>query len=180
MYKKIIAIICAMVIAITCAACEFSASTVSQILNLDNGDSIKVAFSTNKHSWDMEFKNDVLTLEENDKIVLNGYFYTASSMKSYVAKIKDAIATGSQRVKIEDSGKADNFKYVMISFDKNGKTTYEIVGWIVGSNTGIVADVSGSEELAQDIVEALKFTVKKTKQPDSSYYCDEIDIIKEW
>lgn len=178
MLKKVIAMICVVVVSISCAACEFAASMATQTLSLTTGDSLVVSFKTDKHNWSMDLKDDLLTLVEKDEIIFKCAFHNDDSMEDYAEIVHEALKNGTQDIEFEEDGQIDNIKYVLVSFEQDDKIVYEIIGWIIGSDTGIVADIYGAKSFAKEIIETLKFKVKKTEQANTDYYNEVIDEIE--
>jgi hypothetical protein len=177
MYKKILSLVLTLVIVLSLAGCQFAASMATKTINVNTGDTLKFSFKTDKHMWDSELADGLLTMEEDDEIIFKCAFHDEDTMEDYVEVVNGALESGAQDIEVEDDGKINNIKYVLISFDQDDERVYEFIGWIVGSNTGIVADVYGDEDFAEEVLETIKFTVKKTEQDDESYYCDVIKDI---
>jgi hypothetical protein len=69
-----------------------------------------------------------------------------------------------------------------MDFDKDSdefNVHYEAIGWIIGSNTGIVARSYESKESMDYIMDCITLEIMETKQGDGKYYYDVVDSIED-
>lgn len=135
------------------------------------GDEFNVSINNKKtNTISFDESNGVISLNnENGDILQSGCFLNARWYKEYY----DAITT---ECNILSYGSSANIDYIFYSYiiNENGneKTMYEFLGWIIGSNTGIVWEAGNNETEALDLFSDLWFEVETTDQKDEFFVID--------
>lgn len=172
--KKLFAIFISIIMLLSLSGC----STATLKIQLSNGDSFKIKMSSNSRNLTLildEEDNNLLKLYDNDEVVLLCAFQSHEILEEYVGLVISELESGSDIVRIEDSGEINGVKYTLISFeDEYGTRTYEVIGWIVGSNTGIIADGEFKNKTLE-LFETLTFKIKNTTQSEANYCFKNID-----
>ena len=158
------------------AGCAFGAAVLR--IQLTHGDYFKVKMISNYRDLTLKFDkddNNLLKLYDDADVVLLCAFQTHESLGDYLEIVISELESNGGVVKIEESGEVNGVKYTLISFEnENGYRTYEIIGWIVGTNTGIIADGEFKNETLK-LFGTLKFKISRTEQTNADYYFKNID-----
>lgn len=161
---KIFAMLFAMIFL---SACSKTDKTKSLTLNVDTGDSVKVGINMkqgNDISFDKE-KNIINISDKDGKVPAQGIFVPQKSYSLYYET-----AYTDDRCSIKDSGRRNGIAYTYYTYNNNGEINCEFIGWIIGSNTGIVFESTTlSEEDGQELFRLLQFSTDKTEQVNAEY-----------
>lgn len=179
MKKIIILLLCTLTIGML-TACNFAASYQVVTINVETGDTFAATIATKSHVWEIGMDKNIFCVSENDDTKLQCMFMTEPAFINYVCNVDNYLSNGSQDMQFIDQGEINGLRYVIVSFaDGQGTKTYEVIGWIIGSNTGIVGDCTESEDMMRELLESLTFKIKKTQQNNELYYCNAIESIEQ-
>ena len=181
-YKKVLGFILVLLLVISLVGCGFSMAVLP--LTLETGDSFSVKMESDDTYYELEFdeSDNILYFYEHDEDKDNGYkaiFLDEDGMTGYLGNILEFLAGGMLEMKHVDDGAINGVKYTMISFVNQGEKTYEIIGWIEGSNTGLLFDGTTSKSKTLDAFSCLTFEIKETDQEDEDYYYENIDDLED-
>ena len=179
--KRLFILVISVIMVLSVAGCAFSVSTLP--VSLKNGDSFNVKMKSDSQMLSLTYNkddNNLLQLcddEENELLV--GAFLDEEIFKTYVEAIISSYKKSLSDIKILDKGKYKGVEYVIISFkNPSEEKTYEIIGWIVGSNTGILIDGFESETETMRMFKNLTFKISETEQSQSKYINNAINDLK--
>ena len=134
----------------------------------DSGDVIHVTIN-NKRSNKIAYNETERTFEvvdEDDTILGKGYFLTEKYYKQYHKTVE-------KECEIIGEDFFCNVKYMYFSYtNTNGEKVNEILGWIKGSNSGVVFESTEDMASAQDYFTDINFNVTETDQSNSEYICE--------
>lgn len=164
----------ASMMAVLLAGCGGS-STMSIVLNVDTGDSISVSLDTsdgNKMEFDKE-KNIINIRDaeaEGEPITARSIFVPQESYALYYET-----AYSDTRCIIIDEGESNGIAYTFYSYNDGNRVNYECIGWVTGTNTGVVMEstVLGEEE-SKLLFGKLSFEAKETGQQNEGYIYEPI------
>lgn len=141
--------------------------STKQVLDVttDMGDVLHITINNNKKntiSYDSE--NGVLNVwDESGNAIQSGSFLTQKWYKQYYETINN-------ECNIIGYGEDANVNYIYYSYtNSEGNTTYEVLGWILGSNSGIVMEGNSNQDETIDVFTDLYFEVTDSEQ-DNEYY----------
>ena len=169
--KKILALGLSVVMIFGMTACSFS-SNKALTMDVETGDKIKVACDTSdgySMKWDKE--DDIMTVSEDKDTVLELIFADEDHIEEYCEA-----ANG--EVEVKDSDEHGGVVYTLFAAEDDDEEKYFIVGWIVGSDTGIIAEGTDSKKETQNAFKALTFTVEDTDQDDDDFYVEDVEEIE--
>ncbi len=121
-------------------------------------------------------ENDYLlrVYEDEELDVIIG-FMDKDAIDSYCSSIEDGISND-EEIEVIESGQVNNVMYTLITYEtSDGNTVYEMIGWVIGSNIGFLADGYESERQFMKTMESISFEIEDTKQRDEEYYFN-VDI----
>lgn len=134
----------------------------------DSGDVIHVTIN-NKRSNRIEYNESERTfkvVDENEKNLGKGYFLTEKYYKQYYKTVK-------KECEVIGDNFFCNVKYMYFSYtNTDGEKVNEILGWIKGSNSGVVFESTKDMSNVQDYFTDINFDVTETDQTNSEYICD--------
>lgn len=135
------------------------------------GDEFNVSINNKKaNTLSYNESDEVISIHnENNEVLQSGCFLNASWYKKYYNAVTD-------ECNIISYGSSANVDYIFYSYtiteNNNEKTMYEFLGWIIGSNTGIVWEAGNNEDEALILFSDLWFEVKTTDQQDEYFVID--------
>lgn len=181
--KKLFIFVLSIVMVLSFAGCAFSAAILP--VTLENGDSFNIKMKSDSQMLSLTYdkdKDDLLKLCDSDENeVLVGAFLDDDSFEDYVETLISSYEDGLSNIKFLDAGEHNGIEYVLISFkNPSEEKTYEIVGWIVGSNTGVLLDGSESKSETVKLFKSLTFKISETEQTKSKYVNDALDDLKDF
>lgn len=155
------------------AGCGNKSKPMSIILNVDTGDTIRVTLDTQEgHSVDVSTvsvgTDEITVLEISDSdggMPLRGTFVSQNKYSEYYNT-----AYTDTRSTVLDTGERSGVSYTLYTFDMDGKPYTEYIGWVKGSNVGIVLEskMLGRED-TENLIGMLSFEVEKTMQVNGEY-----------
>jgi hypothetical protein len=137
-------------------------------LALDTGDSIEIKLDTSDDlsmRWDES--ESTMHVKDGDDEILLVIFAGKGLMKECLEGVEG-------KVKVKDTGSNNGTKYSLFAYDDDDK--HYIVGWVVGSDTGIIIEGSDSQKDTMNAFEAMSFAVVDTDQDDEYYYVEGVVI----
>ena len=179
-FKKICFVVLSFVLILSCAGCAFSAAALP--LNVVTGDKLIVKMHSDDTYYKLEFDDEknLLKMFENSNQE-NKYIcalHSEETLNDYIGIVLTALETNTYDMTIVDNGTINGVKYTLVSFDNGDGKTYEIIGWIQGSNTGLVLDGYISKDETIKAFSALTFEIKSTEQEDEKYYYKNINNLE--
>ena len=179
--KKIFSSIIAFILIFALFGCTSISN--STVIELEHGDKFKAKITAENRTLTSELNEagDKLTFYENEIETLVVAFLSKNAMNNYLNLMIVELSEKEPMITILDEGYTNDITYALISFDnENGGTTYEIIGWIVGTNTGILMDSFESEDAAMEWFDSLNLELLKTNQTNKKYSFGKIDSISDW
>ena len=179
--KKIISMLLAIVMISSLTGCGMikdvfskipTTSSMSLTLNVETGDAIKITMDTST-GYKMTFDNNESMFNiyekesENSDPIMQGIFMTTDSFNEYY-NIVYSLTHGN----VVGTGSNDTMKYTILVYDDEEmeNPTSEFMGWVKGSNTGVVFEsMVLPTKTAEDIFKLLTFEVESTEQSDKDY-----------
>lgn len=150
---------------------EDTSSGQYMIIMSSVGDEFSVSINnkkTNTLSYD-ETDGVISIINEDGKILQSGCLLNTRWYKEYYDTVTN-------ECNIICNGSSANVDYIFYSYtineNDNDKVMYEFLGWIIGSNTGIVWEGGSDESDALDLFSDLWFTVETTDQTDNNFIID--------
>ena len=141
-----------------------------QVLDVssDTGDVFHITIN-NKRTNTISYNNTDKTLsiiDDKEQKLGTGCFLTAKWYKKYY----DAV---NQDCKILGSDSTSNINYIYYSYENStGEEVNEILGWIIGSNTGFVFESTQDMTDVRDCFSDLWFEINETDQQDNNFILD--------
>lgn len=141
-----------------------------QVLDVssDTGDVFHITIN-NKRTNTISYNNTDKTLsiiDDKEQKLGTGCFITAKWYKKYY----DAV---NQDCKILGSDSTSNINYIYYSYENStGEEVNEILGWIIGSNTGFVFESTQDMTDVRDCFSDLWFEINETDQQDNNFILD--------
>ena len=131
--------------------------------NASTGDTISVT-----SDYKMQSSGDEFAFTKGKDTVMTGILL---SDKDYTAYFDTAYTDGA--CKIIDKGKDKGLEYIYYTYTKGDDITYEYLGWIVGSNTGVLLEGGDSKSLTSDVFDTVFVSVKDTEKDNDYVYTPE-------
>ena len=169
--KKILALGLSVVMVFGMTACSFS-SNKALTMDVETGDKIKVECDTSdglSMKWDKE--DNIMTIKKGKDTVLELIFADEDHIEEYCEA-----ANG--EVDVKDTDEENGVVYTLFAAEDDDEEKFFIVGWIVGSDTGIIAEGTDSKKDTMNAFEALTFTVEDTDQDDDDFYVEDVEEIE--
>lgn len=169
--KKILALGLSLVMVLGMTACSFS-SNKALTMDVETGDKIKVECDTSdglSMKWDKE--DNIMTVKEDKDTVLELVFADEDHIEEYCE-------AASGEVDVKDTDEENGVVYTLFAAEDDDEEKFFIVGWIVGSDTGIIAEGTDSKKDTMNAFEALTFTVEDTDQDDDDFYVEDVEEIE--
>lgn len=173
-YKKLVHVFLFCSLCLLFMGCSAQKS-MSITLNVDTGDSISMSLdTTDGHKIEFDKEKSIVNLCAKDgkeeSIVARGIFVPKESYALYF----DTAYTDSRCIVLEE-GKGNGIAYTFYSYQDGEKTNYEYIGWVVGTNTGVVMEstVLGKED-SFSLFQKVSAEAKKTEQPNVDYVYEPI------
>lgn len=141
------------------------------VITSDIGDEFNVSINNKKtNTLSYNEADGVISINsESGEVLQSGCFLNTRWYKEYY----DAVTN---ECNIISYGSSANVDYIFYSYtiteNNNEKTMYEFLGWIIGSNTGIVWEAGNNEDEALRLFSDLWFEVKTTDQQDEYFVTD--------
>lgn len=131
--------------------------------NASTGDTISVT-----SDYKMQSSGDEFAFTKGKDTVMTGILL---SDKDYTAYFDTAYTDGA--CKIIDKGKDKGLEYIYYTYTKGDDITYEYLGWIVGSNTGVLLEGGDSKSLTSNVFDTVSVSVKDTEKDNDYVYTPE-------
>jgi hypothetical protein len=146
-------------------------------------DKMEVQMSNLDDEWEMDFdkdSDDKIVVFDGDKGIYDVTFMDELTMDSYIEQLQYNIQKEMITVEFLENNKENGIAYTMYTVKKDKfNVHYEAIGWIIGSNTGIVARSYESKESMDYIMDCITLEIMETKQGDGKYYYDVVDSIED-
>lgn len=151
-----------------------SQSFLTTTQTLTTGDTVEIQLVASKKQTMVDETDSAgqingVTISDNEAVVLKLSF---TDEKTITEKL-DAIESDA---KVVYSEMYHGAKYSIYTLKSENNATYHFIGWIVGSNVGILADGTAATQEIHDIYKSMTFFVKGTAQKDQRYCVDGIDM----
>lgn len=144
-------------------------------------DEIEVQMSNLDDEWEMDYDKDCdekIVVFDGEKSIYDVTFMDELTMDSYIEQLEYGIQKEMHKVEFLENDKENGIAYTMYVVEKDKfNVYYEVIGWIIGSNTGIVAKSYESKESMDYIMDCVTFEIMETKQRDDKYYYNVVDNI---
>ena len=144
-------------------------------------DEIEVQMSNLDDEWEMDYDKDCdekIVVFDGEKSIYDVTFMDELTMDSYIEQLEYGIQKEMHKVEFLENDKGNGIAYTMYVVEKDKfNVYYEVIGWIIGSNTGIVAKSYESKESMDYIMDCITFEIMETKQRDDKYYYNVVDNI---
>jgi len=144
-------------------------------------DEIEVQMSNLDDEWEMDYDKDCdekIVVFDGEKSIYDVTFMDELTMDSYIEQLEYGIQKEMYKVEFLENDKGNGIAYTMYVVEKDKfNVYYEVIGWIIGSNTGIVAKSYESKESMDYIMDCITFEIMVTKQRDDKYYYNVVDNI---
>lgn len=140
------------------AACSTFSST-SLTYHVDNGDVVTVTLDTKtgyKQTTDVPF-----AITKDDEEIVQGTFGYASTYDQYKELLDAALETDESGVKLIEASKKDGNDYLFYQYEGQVGTEYDYIIKIADSDTAVIMGSLVSQEAAEDVFNALTFSVEK-------------------
>ena len=144
-------------------------------------DEIEVQMSNLDDEWEMDYdkeRDEKIVVFDGEKSIYDVTFMDELTMNSYIELLEYDIQKEMIKVEFLENNKENGIAYTMYIVEKDKfNVHYEVIGWIIGSNTGIVAKSYESKESMDYIMDCITFEIMETKQRDDKYYYNVVDNI---
>lgn len=160
-------LIITMILCITGCGGKEKTDTMSVILQVDTGDSVKMTIDkSDGHS--INFNKDTSIIDINDadgNAVIMGEFVPQASYAFLYEKVYTDAGC-----EITDTGNENGAAYTFGVYNNGTDSVCEYIAWIVGTNTGIVFESSSvAIDDFTNILKKVAFSVEKTNQVNENY-----------
>jgi hypothetical protein len=183
--KQLIAVLLSLTFMMIIVSCDgpYGAVYMGMEISPYTEDKIEVQMSNLDDGWEMDFdngsNNDVVVFD-GDKSIYDVTFMDELTMNSYIELLEYDIQKEMIKVEFLENAKENGIAYTMYIVEKDKfNVHYEVIGWIIGSNTGIVAKSYESKESMDYIMDCITLEIMETKQRDGKYYYGVVDNIEE-
>lgn len=168
-HLKQFAIFCTVIyIALAAAGCGSKTKTSSVSLDVDTGDSVRISIPENEEyeiSFDKEKSIINISGGGEGDVLVQGIFVPQNSYSLYYET-----AYTDSRCSISEEGRDNGISYTYYIYEENGESRCEYIGWIIGSNTGVVFESTVlDEESCISLMKKLSFSVQSTSQKNGEY-----------
>lgn len=166
--------LCLFLSAVSAAGCGKFKTGTAVSLSVDTGDSIRITIDSDIHKISFDKEKSVVSIaerkekgekEEDAAVLMRGIFVPQNSYSLYYKT-----AYTDSRCSIVESGDGNGIAYTYYTYDSGEKINCEYIGWIKGSNTGVVFESTVMKpEACMELVKTLSFSVDSTNQANEEY-----------
>ena len=164
---KLKIIVVSVFMAVFMLGCGAEKKETSIVLNVDTGDTIKLSLSTDDgHDMKFDTGTSILSVSDGDGATLvRGIFVPQNSYALYYET-----AYTDQRCRIVEEGEMNGLSYILYSYDDGTGKKSECIGWIKGSNAGVVFESEVMDvEATRTLIGKIGFSVDHTVQVNPDY-----------
>lgn len=166
--------LCLFLSAASAAGCGKFKTGTAVSLSVDTGDSVKITIESDSHKISFDKEKSVVSIaerkekgenEEDAAVLMHGIFVPQNSYSLYYKT-----AYTDSRCSVVENGDGNGIAYTYYTYDSGEKVNCEYIGWIKGSNTGVVFESTVMEpESCMELVKTLSFSVDSTNQANEEY-----------
>ena len=171
-FKKFLALALGASMVLSMTACSLTGGNKAQSIETDAGDKIKVSCDTSdglSMNWNKD--KEILTVKDGKDDALELVFVDEDKIEEYCEE-----ASGEVEVKTTDEH--DGVVYTLFASEDDDDEKHYIVGWIVGSDSGIIAEGTDSKKGTLNAFKALEFEIEDTDQDDDDFYVEDVEEIE--